>query len=131
MKLYAVTKGTYSAYHIIALTSDKNVANKLAKKYSCRESLFTNEKARVEEYEDGVVLLDKDPYFVRVNNGNITEVVPPYTEETWFNEEEALYDESVGRDSGGGYYTYAVARNEEEACKIAKDRIMRYIAETV
>lgn len=130
MKLYAVTKGEYSGYHIIALTADKDVAEKLAKKYSNRTNLycFTGE-ARVEEYEDGVVLVDRDCYFVRVVGGNVTEVVAPNTEEAWFDEEEELYNESVGEASmNDSYYTYVLARNPNEAAKIGKDRVMQYIA---
>lgn len=131
MKLYAVTKGEYSDYHIVALTADKDVAEKLAKKYSNRTSVYGDwfGEAQVEEYEDGVVLLDRDCYFVRVENGNVTEVVPPNTEDTWFDEDEKLYNESVWKASiDDNYYTYVLARNHDEAAKIGKDRVMQYIA---
>ena len=132
MKLYAVTKGDYSAYHIIALTANRDVAEKLAKKYSNRTNMYGDgfEEAQVEEYEDGVVLLDRDCYFVRVENGNVTEVMPPNTEDTWFFEEEELYNDSVEQMQSGenGYYTHVLARNADEAAKIGKDRVMRYIA---
>lgn len=130
MKLYAVTKGEYSDYHIIALTADKDVAEKLAKKYSNRANAYCfAEDANVEEYEDGVVLLDRDCYFVRVQGGNVTEVVAPNTEETWFNEDEEIYNESiVATNMNDSYYTYVLARNPNEAAKIGKDRVMQYIA---
>ena len=129
MKLYAVTKGEYSDYHIIALTADKDVAEKLAKKYSNRTNAYCfTEDAEVEEYEDGVVLLDRDCYFVRVQGGNVTEVVAPNTEETWFYDEEELYNKTVSGDRTNGYYTYVLARNQDEAAKIGKDRVMKYIA---
>ena len=132
MKLYAVTKGEYSAYHIIALTADKDVAENLAKKFSNRTNMYGDgfEEAQVEEYEDGVVLLDRDCYFVRVENGNVTEVVPPNTEDTWFFEEEELYNNSVEpmRSETNGYYTHVLARDADEAAKIGKDRVMQYIA---
>ena len=132
MKLYAVTKGDYSAYRIIALTASRDVAEKLAKKYSNRTNMYGDgfEEAQVEEYEDGVVLLDRDCYFVRVENGNVTEVVPPNTEDTWFFEEEELYNDSVGTmcSEKNSYYTHVLARNADEAAKIGTDRVMRYIA---
>lgn len=131
MKLYAVTKGEYSYYHIITLTADKDVAEKLAKKYSKEyrtDSYCFTEDASVEEYEDGVVLVDRDCYFVRVVGRNVTEVVAPNTEEAWFDEEEELYNESVCEDKNDGYYTYVLARNPDEAAKIGKDRVMKYIA---
>ena len=132
MKLYAVTKGDYSAYHIIALTADKDVAGKLAKKYSNRTNMYGDGfgEAKVEEYEDGVALLDRDCYFVRVENGNVTEVVPPNTEDTWFFEEDELYNDSVQpmKSDTNSYYTHVLARNADEAAKIGKDRIMQHIA---
>ena len=132
MKLYAVTKGEYSAYRIIALTADKDVAEKLAKKYSNRTNMYGDgfEDAKVEEYEDGVVLLERDCYFVRVEDGNVTEVVAPNTEDTWFFEEEELYNDSVEpmQSNTNSYYTHVLARNADEAAKIGKDRVMHHIA---
>ena len=34
MKLYAVTKGDYSDYHIITLTASEDAAKKIAKRFS-------------------------------------------------------------------------------------------------
>lgn len=48
MKLYAITKGDYSDYHICALTSSKSKAKKLKLLYSGQYY-----DARIEEYEDG------------------------------------------------------------------------------
>ena len=48
MKIYAITKGTYSDYHICALTVDKNRAERLKKIYS-----NNYEEAIIEIYEDG------------------------------------------------------------------------------
>ena len=53
MKLYAVTKGDYSEYHIIALTVSNDAAKKIAKRFS-----GTND-AMVEEYEDGEIILGR------------------------------------------------------------------------
>lgn len=48
MKIYAVTKGFYSDYHICALTVSKSKAKRL-------EKLYTDiyDEARIEEFEDG------------------------------------------------------------------------------
>jgi len=48
MKLYAITKGDYSYYHICALTANKDKANLLKSIYS-----DTYNDASIEEYEDG------------------------------------------------------------------------------
>lgn len=47
MKIYVVTQGTYSDYHIITATLDRTVAEAIAKRFS----------AEVEEYEDAELLL--------------------------------------------------------------------------
>ena len=120
MKLYAVTKGDYSDYHIITLTADKDAAKKIAKWFSGTYD------AMVEEYEDGDIILGKELYFVRMVNGNIDDVTEDGSE---YN----LFDTSVyhGNTWGGEpmYYTHVLTDSAEKAAKIGKDRIMKYIAE--
>lgn len=122
MKLYAVTKGDYSDYHIIVLTADKEAAKKIAKMYSNSEY----GKAEVEEYEDGKIILGKKLYFVRVVDGNVDDVAEDLSD-------YHLFDTSVfwGHMYGGKemYYTHVLADTAEKAEKIGKDRIMKYIAE--
>lgn len=48
MKIYAITKGIYSDYHICALTTSKSKAERLQKIYSDKY-----DDADIEEYEDG------------------------------------------------------------------------------
>lgn len=129
MKLYAVTKGEYSAYHIIALTADKDVAEKLAKQFSKQLDICAiDEPAMVEEYEDGAYLVGKSVYFIRVKNGEVTQIEDGSAEDTWFYEENYLCDETVCKDACGGYYTHVVSDDADKAAKIGKDRIMQYIA---
>lgn len=120
MKLYAVTIGDYSDYHIITLTASKNAARKIAKRFSGTYD------ARVEEYEDGEIILGKELYFVRMVDGNIYDVAE---DESYYN----LFDTSVHRENTWGgktmYYTNVLADSAEKAAKIGKDRIMKYIAE--
>lgn len=121
MKLYAVTKGDYSDYHIITLTADKEAAKKIAKMFSdgCDE-------AKVEEYEDGKAIVGKEVYFVRVVDGNVDDV-------SVSNSEYSLFDTSVydcrAFARKGMYYTHVLTDSAEKAAKIGKDRIMKYIAE--
>lgn len=129
MKLYAVTKGDYSAYHIIALTAKKDVAEKLAKQFSKRSGpCAIIEPANVEEYEDGEYLIGKSVYFIRVKNGEVTQIEDGSADDTWIYTEEVIYDETVLKDACGGYYTYVVSDDADKAAKIGKDRIMQYIA---
>ena len=120
MKLYAVTKGDYSGYHIITLTASKDAAKKIAKRFSGTYD------AKVEEYEDGEIILGKELYFARMVDGNIDDVTEDGSE---YN----LFDTSVyhGNTWGGKpiYYTHVLTDSAEKAAKIGKDRIMKYIAE--
>lgn len=120
MKLYAVTKGDYSDYHIITLTASKDAAKKIAKRFSGTYD------AKVEEYEDGEIILGKELYFVRMVGGIVDDVAES-------NSEYNLYDTFVSHGTmiGGEkmYYTYVLTDTAEKAAKIGKDRIMKYIAE--
>lgn len=120
MKLYAVTKGDYSDYHIITLTASKDAAKKIAKRFS------GSYDAKVEEYEDGEIILGKELYFVRMVDGNIDDVAED-------DSDYSLFDTSVyhGNTWGGKpmYYTHVLTDTAEKAAKIGKDRIMKYIAE--
>jgi hypothetical protein len=121
MKLYAVTKGDYSDYHIIVLTANKEVAKKIAKRFSDKY-----DAAKVEEYEDGKIILGKKLYFVRVVDGNVDDVAED-------SSDYYLFDASVfpGLMNRGKemYYTHVLTDTAEKAEKIGKDRIMKYIAE--
>lgn len=120
MKLYAVTKGDYSDYHIITLTASKDAAKKIAKMFSDGD-----DKAKVEEYEDGKIILGKKLYFVRVVDGNVDDVAED-------SSDYYLFDASVlqGHMNSGKnmYYTHVLTDTAEKAAKIGKDRIMKYIA---
>lgn len=122
MKLYAVTKGDYSNYHIITLTEDKKVAKEIAKMFSGREEY---DKAKVEEYEDGKIILGKMLYFVRVVDGNVCEVAEDLDDYNLFN---PFVSRGLMNNGKEMYYTHVLADTAEKAEKIGKDRIMKYIA---
>ena len=122
MKLYAVTKGDYSDYHIITLTADKEAAKKIAKRFSNEEC----GKARVEGYEDGKIILGKKLYFVRMVDGNVDDVVEDLSDYYLFDAFVYRWHSNRGKEL---YYTYVLTDTAEKAAKIGKDRIMKYIAE--
>ena len=122
MKLYAVTKGDYSDYHIITLTADKEAAKKIAKMFSDGEY----DKAKVEEYEDGKIILGKKLYFVRVVDGNVDDVSEDFSDYYLFDTSVFWGHRNRGKDI---YYTHVLTDTAEKAEKIGKDRIMKYIAE--
>lgn len=52
MKIYVVTRGSYSNYHIITATLDRAVAEAVAKKFFTKYG-----ETEIEEYEDAELLL--------------------------------------------------------------------------
>lgn len=120
MKIYAVTQGIYSGYHIISLTTDKLVAESLARRFS-RKFDDTN----VEEYEDGSFLMAGSIYRVWSFGTNMQGCE---LDESEYNIPNIGI---VNHVSGNKelYTTYIIAGSNEQALKIGKDRIMRYIAE--
>ena len=121
MKLYAVTKGDYSDYHIITLTADKEAAKKIAKMFSDECDV-----AKVEEYEDGKIILGKKLYFVRMVDGNVDDVAEDLSDYYLFDASVYRWHANRGK---GLYYTHVLTDTAEKAAKIGKDRIMKYIAE--
>lgn len=135
MKIYIITKGEYSDYHICAVTCDPEKAKLL------QEALSDDwDSANIEEYDaddiqingyldnnntEYCVVLDtktgliecrtdwthRDPY--GVSSSRVWEA------HEWFREQ---YDKLV-------YKTVVYAENEEKATKIASDRFAKYKAE--
>lgn len=124
MKIYVITKGDYSDYHICAVTEDKDKAKELKK-------IFTDDwrEANIEEYETndcqrmlthkymykGEVLLDGR---VVVRNIEFDYIQPKEIGEVVETPKCKLYT----------MYTYINANCEEDALKIAKDRFAPYLA---
>lgn len=114
-KFYAVTKGSYSDYHIITITDDKEKAEKLAQLYSDGWA-----RAYAEEFED-CLLIDRPVYNVTVyNNGSVNAHTTEYFDSNNFNKVKHCKD----------YYdVYVQAKDQEHAMKIAFDLIGKYKAE--
>ena len=113
MKIYAVTQGIYSDYHIVALTVNKERAEHLAKIY----------EAEIEEYEDAQEfpalpmwmyaegLFGTECYIMDISDGK-----------------ERLYTKNS--DYWGAYICAEVfAEDEAHARKKAQDMIAKYKAE--
>lgn len=120
MKYYAVTKGEYSDYHIITITSNKDKAELIAEKYSDK---YHN--TEVEEYEeldlsDNRLIYDARLYFdksiLEISNGREPN---EYDINKEFN---CVYK--------GGYFLKVgvKAHNKEQARKIASDLFAEYRA---
>lgn len=110
MKIYVVTKGWYSDYHIITATTDKELAYKIKEKFNGDGY----DEAYVEVFEDAEIFM-KSCYFMRFDKGgNVIELVE--------QKEECWYGESDGEDIQGNFYVSVVTDNAEKAIKIGAER---------
>lgn len=117
MKVYVITKGSYSDYGICAVTTDRETAEKLQIKYSdCWDS------AGIEEYDtDHYVSGDFDKIYWNVH--------------IYCNGDSDAYGYISGgtpniRFGNGGLNCHAcvVAKSKEQALKIVYDKRAEYIA---
>ena len=115
MKVYVITQGAYSDYHIIGVALDKEKAERIA-------SFFDSDSTEIEEYDterwdisDGRCL-----YTIRIDNGRISII-----------DNDEFYDTNVVRayPSWNVYEVSVMARDKEHAMKIASDMIAQYKAE--
>lgn len=120
MKIYAVTQGIYSGYHIITLTTNKLVAESLARRFS-----RGFDEANVEEYDDGSFLMAGSIYRVWSFGTNMQGCE---LDESEYNIQHIGIVNHVGGNKNL-YTTYILAGSKEQALRIGKDHIMRYIAE--
>lgn len=112
MKIYAITKGKYSDYHICALTIDKDKAEKIKRKYS---DMY--EDTQIEEFEDGEGM-DDNLYWEYLCSKNDCYISNP----EYGDEEEVC--EYKGEIWGACLY----AKDAEHARKKAQDMIAEYKA---
>lgn len=120
MKIYIITAGCYSDYHICAATTDKEKAERL-------KILFQGSYngSEIEEYEDGAfdrVLFEQyKPYRVSFKqNGSVYAVSESDIE---------YFKEEVYTPRYGNGIVYCFARDEAHAKKIAIDRYAEAKAE--
>ena len=113
MKIYVVTDGMYSDYHIITATTDLSVAEAIAKKF----------KADIEEYENAEVML-LPMWLIRFDeNGDVFEC----SQDT-----SGFFYDCVGAcrfDAKGRVYTHIAADTAERAIKAGAERRAMFLAE--
>lgn len=120
MTYYAVTKGSYSDYHIVTITADKEKAEYIAK---CISNEY--DEAGVEEYEDCFITPHDDlkTFEVSIDYGCDLEINNFYSS-------IATHLNKVIEDNYDCHYKVCVqARDEEHAKKIACDLFAEYEAE--
>lgn len=126
MKIYVVTKGSYSDYHIITATTDPEKAKKIAEKFTDKW-----DDAKVEEYENSDIYLKNLWYVVFEANGEVKHV---HLERSAFYY-DANDEEYIGRircnphlGLSNGAWIHVFADDEEGAIKIAAEKRAEFLA---
>lgn len=112
-KIFVVTDGDYSDYHIVTVCSTRERANRVVEVFGV---------GSVEEFEVDSIEINKGllPFFVRLDaDGNALQVQRS-TSTYGFSESESY------RDIKGNFFTHVFAMDEEHAKKIAGERKLQY-----
>lgn len=122
MKIYVITKGDYSDYHICAVTIDKNKAKLLKEK-------FSNEhwgNAVIEEFDtdnEEEVLKYENVYDCRYLEEE-SAIKVSASDFDYYRPEDLIV-----KKYKDGLYTRVLANTLEDALKIASDKFAKYRAE--
>jgi len=119
MKIYVVTQGDYSDYHIITATLNKDLADAIAKKFDNEYS-----PTDVEEFEDAEIML-KPCWFVWFGkDGSVKEIA---------NKSDSYYHykkvNKCGFDDAGQVVVSVIADDSVAAIKIAAEKRVQFLAE--
>lgn len=117
MKIYVITKGCYSDYHIAAVTDDKDKAEFLKLKFSDEYDEANIEEYDTDEYSvEGIQNMKLFYWKVSIFHGK--SVVYPYLSgNQYFN----VYPD--------GIKAVVIARTKEQAIKIVRDKYAQYLSE--
>lgn len=121
MKVYVITKGDYSDYHICGVAVDKNMADKIAE--GCSSSY---EDAEIEVY-------DTEEFSPLLKGGSVFFIRLTYDNNEIESREENDWDFVLNRINkvdtmfrNAGCFTYVVAEDEEHARHIGADKLYQY-----
>ena len=117
MKLYVVTSGQYSDYHIVAIFTDKKAANKYNKEMLLSENtVLTMNSDVVPKTPVGLY-----PYFVEMKyDGTVVSVLRKSSE--YFNDPWAYVTDYGRRDAINQMQSYVWAKNKKHAIKITNEK---------
>ena len=127
MKVYVVTEGCYSGYHIVFVTLDKERADTFVKRYNKTEY----DDYRVEEYDtDDIKLFDDGRKLYQVwkrDDGavRVYEEEPCYQDSFVMNKVNRY---TVKNPKSIQYSVYVMAEDDLHAEKIGADLIAEYMA---
>lgn len=121
MKIYVITKGEYSSYHIVAVATDPEKADQLAEFYSDR-----NDPAYVEEYDPEEVpdLTEGKKTFTIgfARSGEVNHI---------YEDPESWNDKGIRVYESGAIRMHVQANTQEDAIKIGAERRAKFLAETM
>ena len=115
MKIYVITKGEYSDYHICAVTDDPNKAEILREQYTDRWDV-----AEIEEWDTDEPAIKGDSKYYTVDFNCKGEAIRAY-------ESSPYSSKNIGAIDKWNVELYA--KDEETAIKIAAERRAKYLAE--
>lgn len=121
---YAVTAGSYSDYHIIAITDNKERADNIAKIYSDNG---WNSDTQVEEFFDNE---SKNEAFYDVwyeTNGSYDVELQEFNKNYKFDNTNII-EENANHNGWWKYKVFVMAKDEDHAIKIAQDLWAEYKA---
>lgn len=117
MKVYVITKGSYSDYSIYGVSLDKQKAEVLRKYFSDKY-----DEGMIEEYDTDLfepLYTGKKPYEIYYcNNGTRHCYLMTY--------DMYAFNSKICKDRAGGYTVNVWAEDEEHALKIADDKLAEY-----
>ena len=122
MKIYVVTQGIYSDYHICGVATDYETAEKIRKHTSGRY-----DESRIEEYDTDTwsdIVRIGGLYHVNKYGEHLQACRENYDVEALYNNRNVVMDYGYGSKG-----VNVIARDEDHAKKIAADLFAKYEAE--
>ena len=124
MKIYVITKGEYSDYHICDVAIDKERAESLVKFHSSEYELAEIEEYDTEATPDEAIKNFEPIWYVHITpSGSISK-----TRISHFSNDPS-YDNEYNLFNDNSFNAYIKTKSEEYAVKIALDRRAKILAE--
>ena len=127
MKVYVITKGVYSSYHICAVAIDKNKAEILRKAFS-----DSWDEAEIETYETNQFITEIESglklYSCSMHKDDDTSISTYNSDLEYVCSKDFKVREYKKGFMAPGYEVYVWAKDEDHARKIAADKIAEYKA---
>lgn len=123
-KIYVVTQGSYSDYHVVAVTMDHDIAEKIVAKFSNSWG-----ECRIEEYGDAEAILKPAWYIYFDKDGNVCDTVECDSDYGYSRIGEVC-EKKNNYYFGRNYHIYVVvsADDLDSAVKIAAEKRAQYLA---